>query len=251
MPTGNIAGWHEVFSDSFPGRSLNRSKWRLYQGRPGGDPAGWFEPSHVRVSHGMLVVSAYRDAKRGGRWATGGLSSSPGLVQTYGKYLVRFRMDQGIGVGHALVLWPASNTWPPEIDFSEDNGSARNSTLGTLHYGVTDHHMATKIAVDLTQWHTLGVEWLPSSLVYTLDGRAWHHLAAGAVSAVPMVLDIQTQNWPCTGTWGVCPDARTPPVVRMEVNWVVAYARASGGVRPPTRASSGGSSTSNPAAQGG
>ena len=174
----------------------------------------------------MLTISAYRDPSRGERWATGGLSSSPGLVQTYGKYLVRFRFDAGIGVGHALVVFPADNSWPPEIDFSEDNGSGRDSTLATLHYGATDHHLAAKLAIDLTRWHTLGVEWLPHSLSFTLDGRDWFHLARKEVPDVPMVLDMQTETWPCSGTWGRCPDASTPSVVRLDVDWVVAYAPA-------------------------
>ena len=226
MPTGAIPGWREVFSDDFPGRSLNRSKWRLYYGMPGGDPAGWYDPSHVSVSHGMLIISASRDQSRGGLWATGGVSSSPGLVQTYGKYLVRFRFDAGIGVGHAILLFPADNRWPPEIDFSEDNGSGRDSTLATLHYGAKDHHLAGKISVNLTQWHTIGVQWTPDSLVYTLDGRDWFHLVGNAVPAAPMVLDMQTETWPCTGTWGRCPDSSTPRVVRLEVDWAVAYAPA-------------------------
>lgn len=224
MPTGKIVGWREVFSDDFPGESLDRSKWRLYEGQPGGDPGGWFSASHVSLSNGMLVISASRDPTRGNQWSTGGLSSSPGLVQTYGKYLVRFRMDAGIGVGHALVLFPADNSWPPEIDFSEDNGSGRDSTLGTVHYGATDKHVTSDIAVDLTQWHTLGVQWLPGSVVFTLDGRAWAHVDGVAVPKVPMTLDIQTETWPCSGTWGVCPDASTPKAVNLDVDWVVAYA---------------------------
>ena len=227
MPVGDRPGWREVFFDNFDGSHLDRSKWRLYWGQPGGDPAGWYDPGHVSVSHGMLIISAYRDPARGDSWATGGVSSSPGLVQTYGKYLVRFRLDAGIGVGHALVLFPANNSWPPEIDFSEDNGSGRNSTLATLHYGAADHHLARKAAVNLTQWHTLGVEWLPGSAVFTLDGRDWFRVVGNAVPDIPMVMDIQTENWPCTGTWGRCPDASTPNVVRMEVDWVVAYAPAS------------------------
>jgi beta-glucanase (GH16 family) len=224
MPTGSIPGWRELFSDDFLGSSLNRSKWRLYYGTPGGDPAGWYDPSHVSVSNGMLVFSAYQDPADGGKWATGGVSSSPGLVQTYGKYLVRLRFDAGIGVGHAILLWPADNKWPPEIDFSEDNGSGRDSTLATLHDGAKDHHLASKISVNLTQWHTLGVQWTPDSLVYTLDGHDWFHVAGNAVPATPMVLDMQTETWPCSGTWGRCPDSSTPPVVRLEVDWVVAYA---------------------------
>jgi beta-glucanase (GH16 family) len=226
MPVGNVPGWREVFADDFSGGTLDRSKWRVYYGQPGGDPAGWFEPSHVNVSDGMLVISAYRDRAEGGKWVTGGVSSSPGLVQTYGKYLVRFRFDVGVGIGHAMVLTAANGSWPPEIDFSEDNGSGRENTLATLHYGSDDKLISHGTAVDLTEWHTLGVEWTPDTLLYTLDGRIWLTTRTSAVPSVPMVLDIQTQAWPCVGTWGRCPDASTPAVVRLYVDWVVAYAPA-------------------------
>jgi beta-glucanase (GH16 family) len=230
MPVGNIPGWRQVFTDDFNGRTLDLSKWRLYWGQPGGDPGGWFDPRHVTVSDGMLTISAYRDRRDGGRWATGGLSSSPALVQTYGKYLVRFRLDPGIGVGHAALLMPANNSWPPEVDFSEDNGSGRTGTLVTLHYGKHDTHWSAYLAnVNLTQWHTLGVEWTPGKLQYTIDGRIWNTMTGSAVPALPMVLDLQTQTWPCSGTWGRCPNASTPRVVRMYVDWVVAYAPTSDG----------------------
>ena len=224
MPVGNIPGWREVFHDDFSGNTLDRSKWRLYYGRPGGDPGGYFDPTHVKVSGGMLVISAYRDRADDDRWTSGGVSSSPGLVQTYGKYLVRFRFDAGVGIGHALVLEAASGSWPPEVDFSEDNGSGRASTLATLHYGSDNKLISRRNAVNLTQWHTLGVEWTPGTLRYTLDGRVWFTTSTSAVPSIPMVLDLQTQAWPCVGTWGVCPDASTPAMVRLYVDWVVAYA---------------------------
>ncbi len=228
MPVGNLPGWRQVFTDNFNGNRLNQSKWRLYWGRPGGDAAGWFDPRHVTVSHGLLVISAYRDRRDGGRWATGGLSSSPGLTQTYGKYLVRFRMDPGIGVGHAALLMPANNSWPPEVDFSEDNGSGRTGTLVTLHFGRNDTHWSTTLnGVNLTKWNTLGVQWTPGKLQFTINGRIWYTMAGSVVPNIPMVLDLQTQTWPCTGTWGRCPTARTPKKVNMYVDWVAAYAPAS------------------------
>jgi beta-glucanase (GH16 family) len=224
MPTGDIPGWRQVFAYDFEGHTLDATKWLVYSGQPGGDPAAWFDPRHVSVSNGMLTISGYRDRADAGRWATGGISTRPGLVQTYGKYLVRFRLDPGTGIGHALLLVPADGSWPPEIDFSEDNGSGRVSTLATLHYGLHNSKLFKGTAVNLTQWHTLGVEWTPRLLQFTLDGRVWFRITGSSVPAVPMALAIQSQTWPCVRTWGRCPDSTTPPVVKMYVDWVVAYA---------------------------
>jgi beta-glucanase (GH16 family) len=225
MPVGDLPGWHQVFADDFTGSTLNTGLWRLYWGEPGGDPGGWFDPGHVSVSGGKLVIGAYRDPADGGRWATGGVSSSPGLAQTYGKYLVRFRFDSGEGIAHAILLWPADNAWPPEIDFSEDNGAGRQTDYATLHYGAANTMIGDQTPVDLTRWHTLGVEWTPGKLVYTLDGRAWATVANAHVPSTPMALDIQTQAWACgTSTWEQCPNASTPAHVNLYVDWAVAYA---------------------------
>lgn len=227
MPTGDPPGWHRVFADDFNGSTLDPNLWRKYSGQPGGDPGGWWDPSHVSVSNGMLVLSGYRDPADGGKWTTGGVSSSPGLVQTYGKYLVRFRFDSGVGIAHAILLWPADDGWPPEVDFSEDNGSARQTNYATLHYGSNDTQIQRAVPVDLTSWHTLGVEWTPGQLVYTLDGQSWATVSSPAVPSSPMVLDIQTQAWACgTSTWEKCPNSTTPSHVNLYVDWVVAYARS-------------------------
>ncbi len=227
MPTGDLPGWHQVFAEDFDGTTLDRSKWRLYWGQPGGDPGGWFDPAHVSVTGGDLVISGYKDPADGTAWATGGVSSSPGLVQTYGKYLVRFRFDQGEGIAHAILLWPADNTWPPEIDFSEDNGSDRQMDHATLHYGANNTMVGNQVPVNLTNWHTLGVQWTPGQLIYTLDGRPWAVVRNTHVPSTPMVLDIQTQAWACgTSTWEQCPNASTPSHVNLYVDWAVAYARA-------------------------
>jgi beta-glucanase (GH16 family) len=230
MPTGNPPGWREVFSDDFTGTSLDW-RWTSYWGQPGGDPGGFFDPTHVAVSNGTLVISAYRDPADDvwdagpGTYVSGGISSSPSFAQTYGKYLVRFRMDAGQGVALAILLWPQSNTWPPEIDFAEDNGGDRSINYATLHYGSANTQLQRRVAVDLTHWHTLGVQWTKGRLVYTLDGRDWAKVTSVNVPSIPMVLDIQTQGWACgTSTWEQCPNVSTPPRVNLEVAWVVAYA---------------------------
>ncbi len=214
-----------MFSDDFTGSKLNLDKWFTYDGQPGGDPGGWFDSSHVSVSNGELVISGYQDPVDGGKWVTGGVSSQPGLIQAYGKYLVRFRFDAGVGIAHAILLWPADNSWPPEIDFSEDNGGDKQTTYAALHYGTSDTQVQRQTAVNLTLWHTLGVEWTPGRLVYTLDGSVWATVTSPDVPAVPMVLDIQTQAWAAgTSTWERGTDATTPAHVNLYVDWVVVYA---------------------------
>lgn len=232
MPVGNIPGWRQVFEDNFAGTSLD-FRWKSYWGVPAGDPGGFFDPRHVTVSGGELVISAYKDPRDDAwdagpnTWVTGGVSSSPSFAQTYGKYLVRFRFGAGVGIAHTILLWPQSNVWPPEVDFSEDNGADRRTDYATLHFGANNAHVQKDLKVDLTQWHTLGVEWTPGRLVYTLDGKDWATVTGAAVPSTPMTLDIQTQGWACgTSTWEECPNATTPSHVNLYVAWVVAYAPA-------------------------
>jgi beta-glucanase (GH16 family) len=219
------ANWKLVFSDSFR-HGLDRSKWGLYSGQPGGDPGGWWAPSHVVVRRGILNLETYRDSRFGGRWVSGGLSSARALKQTYGKYEVRFRVDDGKGVAAILLLWPVRDHWPPEIDFAEDGGmtSRRGSMSATLHYGAENHQIQRSVKADFTRWHTAGVEWTPGKLVYTLDGEPWGTVRSRHVPREPMELAIQAQAGTCGRRYAPCPDATTPTKVNMQIQWVRAYA---------------------------
>jgi hypothetical protein len=219
-----------VFADDFTGSSLD-SNWTAYNGEPGGDPGGWWDPSHVEVSDGMLILQTYEDpAHYGGPssdtpWVEGGVSGFAGLQQTYGEYLVRSRVTSTTGVTEVELLWPASDSWGPEIDFNESNGTA-GFTTATLHWGSgTDAQQESQtLQIDLTQWHTWGVIWSPGQVVYTVDGVVWATMTTPNAPSVPMVLDLQQQVWPCGGNWEACPSSSTPAEVDMDVDWVVAYA---------------------------
>jgi beta-glucanase (GH16 family) len=214
--------WERVFTDDFT-HGLSAKRWGRYSGRPGGDPGGWWDPSHVVVRRGILRLETYRD---GGRWVSGGLSSARGLKQTYGRYDVRFRMDAGRGVAGVLLLWPVRDHWPPEIDFAEAGGTTRkrDHMTATLHYGAANRQIQRSVRADFTRWHRMGVEWTPKRLVYRLDGRTWATVASPHVPAEPMELDLQTQAGTCGDRYAPCPDASTPARVTMYVDWVRAYA---------------------------
>jgi beta-glucanase (GH16 family) len=217
--------WRVVFGDDFS-QGLDQTKWGLYSGQPGGDPGGWWAPSHVVVKDGILRLQSYRDPRFRNRWVSGGLSSARALRQTYGRYEVRFRMEPGHGIAGILLLWPARGGWPPEIDFAEDSGthSTRSSMSATLHYGAANRQIARTVSADFTRWHTMAVEWTPAKLVYKLDDRIWGTLKSPRVPAVPMEFDMQTQAGTCGDPHAPCPDASTPAHVELQVDWVRAYA---------------------------
>jgi beta-glucanase (GH16 family) len=225
LPTGGLPGWQRVFADDFTKR-LSPGKWGAYSGQPGGDPGGWWAPSHVVVRHGILSLKTYRDRRFGARWVSGGVSSSPALKQRYGKYKVRFRIDRGKGVAAVLLLWPVADKWPPEIDFAEDGGksNARRQMSATLHYGMDNEQIQRSVHADFTHWHTMGVEWTPGKLAYTIDGKRWGAVRGSNVPDEPMEMDMQTQAGTCGDRYAPCPDSTTPAHVNMQVDWVVAYA---------------------------
>jgi beta-glucanase (GH16 family) len=217
--------WRRVFFDDFS-HGLRSSQWGTYSGQPGGDPGGWWSPSHAVVAHGVLNLETYRDPRYGGRWVSAGVSSAHALKQTYGKYEVRVRADRGKGVAFVTLLWPVGNVWPPEIDFAESGGetSVRDHVTATLHYRSDNSQIQRTLPVDLTQWHTVGVEWLPGKLIYTIDGRRWAVVRSGAVPDQPMELDLQAQAGTCGVSFAPCPDGQTPAHVNAQIQWVAAYA---------------------------
>jgi beta-glucanase (GH16 family) len=220
---GDLPNLHLALCDDFAGVSLDRSKWGAYEGQPGGDPGGWWDPSHVVVHNGVLELQNYRDPKFGNRWVSGGVSSARALKQTYGLYLVRFRVDKGNGIGAILLLWPSTDSWPPEIDFAEDGGGDRSATTATLHYGSDNHQIQRSVTADFSQWHTIGVAWSAGQLSYILDNKVWATVNSPDVPGIPMELDAQTQAGTCGDRWAPCPDSTTPAHVNMQIDWVAAY----------------------------
>ena len=215
-PPGSMPGWRLVYSQDFSGNALPPD-WGPYQGQPGGDPDGQWNPANVVVSGDELHLLA----SAGG---TGGVMFY-GNPQTYGMYLVRMKGDYepGLQISDVVLLWPNSSAWPPEIDLFEDSGGARSSYLATVHPGPSgDNSDQIHVPVnnDATQWHTYGVEWTPNSITFTLDGTP----VGAAISSsglpawpdIPMNLALQSEN--------LGPAQPSQSIETLTVAWVAEYA---------------------------
>jgi beta-glucanase (GH16 family) len=223
MPVGDLPGWRQTFTENFNGTQLSH-KWNVYSGQPGGDPGGWWEQNHVTVGKGLLNINGSKESTpHGSLYVTGGISNSPSFSQTYGRFEVRFRMDAGYGVAYALILWPTSNVWPPEIDIAEDDGRLREYTTSTMHYGANDSKIHRTVNGNFTKWHTATVDWTPGHIVYYLDGHIWGTIDSSHVPNVPMHIALQAQAWYCSSNWAPCPNSTTPKNVNLQIDWVAAY----------------------------
>jgi hypothetical protein len=217
-PAANaLAGYTQSYVTDFPGTSLPPG-WDAYSGNPGGDPGAQWGLNHVVVGDGMLSLNTFQDPAYGGEWVTGGLCQC-GQSQTYGAYFVRSRVT-GAGPTNVELLWPTEN-WPPEIDFNETGGGTTQTTatnIWALNSSGSKEQQQDDLTIDMTQWHTWGVIWTPTSITLTVDGRVWGSFTdPSEISNQPMTLDLQQQTW-CSSGWA-CPTAPES----MQINWVAEY----------------------------
>lgn len=211
----SLVGYRRSYVNDFTGTRLPQG-WDLFAGTPGGDPSGRFNVRHVVVAQGLLQLKVYRDPAYANNWVTGGLCQCA-RPMTYGAYFVRSRVT-GPGVNSVELLWPHNNTWPPEIDFSEDL-SHLNLITGAVHW--TNHEDFDIFHINMMDWHTWGVIWTPTYVLYVVDGHPWHEFSAVAdVPRIPMVLDFEQRT--------TCPSSLTCPTQpsAMLIDWIAEYQRS-------------------------
>lgn len=178
-----------VFSDDFGGISLDPAHWVAYDGYNRTSGETW-RAAQCLVADGVLRLRAD---------SSGICGVASRVDTTYGKVEVRARFSApgGQGLAPVFLFWPENDAeWPQagEIDWLECYDTARQSFGSWIHYagvsGRDDSDYAGDFRVDMTQWHTYGVEWTSGAVRVSVDGQVWHtytrHIPRG-----PMHLALQ------------------------------------------------------------
>jgi hypothetical protein len=207
MPTGDLPGWRMVYADDFLGSRLNTDNaWSLYDNGPvpSNPQTAYWSPDQVSVQNSMLTISGAQNyaVSPDGRIVTEGLGLWKLPPQTYGKWQMLVRIDACPQVKYAWLLWPYDGQWPGhgEIDFAEDEGGLRTSTVASVLYQKPDGSAGTlpqnRLAPSrpMSDWHVVGVEWTPQSVKYTLDGQVWGTVDSSEVPSNPMTFVVQTES---------------------------------------------------------
>lgn len=198
QPVGPSGNFRLAWSDEFNGSRLDTSKWRP-NWLGGSDSAvtppvnslelSCYDPGHVRVSGGLLHLTADTNTPSGCRTRNGSARYASGLVQTNGRYNFTYGyVEARINIPGTCsrgenwpAFWTNGQSWPRdgEIDIMEVLGGS-----ATWHYhwgggsaGGRGDHLSCE-----SGWHTFGVLWEPGRLTFYYDGRQVGSHTRGVVS---------------------------------------------------------------------
>lgn len=238
------AGWREVFRDDFDAATL-ADTWEAFDGRPSSDDHVHWLPSMARVDDGALVLSG---APAFGGWATGAVSGWR-MPRIYGLYEIRMRAVPHDVLSYHVLLWPADDQWPPEIDLAEGYRADRSRTDAFIHWREPDgsrRKRGYQIRVDATAYLTWAIEWLPGSVRLLADGAEFARMTGPTVPDAPMWFGMQVEaratregteapadNGVTRHTGPPSPDYAVPV---LEVDWVRISEPTGAGAPPPSTA---------------
>jgi chitodextrinase len=233
MPTGDIAGWHQIFADdfaqsvplgSFP--SQVSGKWGAYPYPWSGTPtwATYYPEKTTSVANGLMDIWMHSENIGG---SVKYLISAPypkigtsDNNQLYGRYAIRFKTDQFRQYHASWLLWPKSEQWPqdgeidfPEGDFDSNIGAFMHQQNGTSGGDQDAYNTSTPM---YGAWHTAVIEWLPTRCTFIIDGKVIGQ-STSRIPNTPMHWVIQNG-----GSFGVSnPDPNVQGHVY--IDWVAVY----------------------------
>ncbi len=222
-----VLTWHNEFNGPV-GRPAN---WIYLTGGGGWSHRSLMYYTAADVStdgHGHLVLTANKGGSSYSCWygpcryTSARMQTQGTFAQVYGKFEARIKIPLGRGI------WPAFWMEGPngEIDIIETNSRKVNVVHGAahapgLHYPVT----LTWNQPVSASYHIFGVTWTRKGVTWTIDGRAYGHLAAypGWTLNTPffLILDIAVG-----GGWPGSPDATTQFPAHLSVDWIRVYREA-------------------------
>lgn len=243
--------WNLVWSDEFDGTSLNRNVWNVEVNGYG----GWNEEHQyykdgddtIQVSDGTLKIIARKQTV----WGT----DAEGTYKSYDYTSARINTENKVALGNGRIeariklpiftgtfpaFWLMGNNgkqWPEcgEIDIMEAVNK-ENIAYGTAHWpkkvGTGSDDINSNGGgtygwnLDLTQWHTYGVERTDTAIKWYVDGTVYHtlDLTSDAANKAPLKLDAYILlNLAIGGSWpGHTIDNSAFPAT-MEVDYVRYY----------------------------
>jgi beta-glucanase (GH16 family) len=194
--------WTCTFDDDFSGTALDTAKWTPLKTTDFGFHSGAEcfvnSPNNISVGNGVLSLTARKEAgtidcstpsKPFTTQYTSGMVTTTGkFSQTYGRFAISasFPAATVAGLQSMLWMWPqnlATTNLAGEIDIAEEYSLYPDRAVPTLHYAydsatvdpTTNTNVVTNnycVVGDVHAFHEYALEWTPTTMTITYDGRA-------------------------------------------------------------------------------
>ncbi|MBR3943297.1 MAG: S-layer homology domain-containing protein [Clostridia bacterium] len=161
--------WVMTFNEEFDGDSVDWSVWKSANG-PEGHILSSRWPENAVVKDGAVHLEVRKEVRGGQSWTAGSISVRPEVFsQAYGYWEARYKFTESTGVNNSF--WMSGGG--VEIDVCE--GHYPNKANTNYHVWEGEHTANSKqekSEYDLSaDYHTYGLEWNETELLYYLDGR--------------------------------------------------------------------------------
>lgn len=214
-PNATPGGGEFTFADEFSGTTLGAA-WGHHYACCG---SVRMDPGLTFVADGVLHLRA---ANRSGQWYSDLVDTRDTFAQTYGIFEARIKTDIGAGLWPSFWLYAGQfGTDGDEIDVVELLGS---EGLAAAHQTVHKGTQANQVYAPwsaITQfgsaadWHVYRVEWRPSYIAFSIDGKeTWRETSLLLGKPLSILLNEGV------GGWAGAANASTPNPAEMLVDWV-------------------------------
>lgn len=138
----------------------------------------YYRQENASIENGQLVITAKKENYGGANYTSAKLKTQGKASWKYGKIEARIKLPSFMGSWPAFwmlsdkigtISWPYSG----EIDIME-HVNVEDKTHGTIHWADENNHKAEyggSTTIDVTQYHTYGVEWDETAIRWYVDGN--------------------------------------------------------------------------------
>jgi beta-glucanase (GH16 family) len=230
------SSWTLTFQDEFTGTSLDTTKWHPHDHFCGvrGTEMEAYVPENISVANGLCREKCEKRTVNYGYcglasivkdYASGMMVTMDKFDQQYGYFECRCRVPNGKGYWPAFWLMPY-NKWPPEIDILEILCNDAHKVYMTNHWSVNGQHLSNGGAYTgpdfSADFHTFGVEWDSSKIVWYVDSVERFRSTSG-IPAEPFFI---LANLALGGDWPGLPDQNTVFPGYFDIDWIRVYKKA-------------------------
>lgn len=212
--------WRMVWRDEFNRNGApDPQKWGYEKGFVRNKEVQFYTDErreNARVEGGRLIVEARKDDFQGHPVSSASLTTKGKASWTYGRIEARAKIPTGKGTWPAIWMLGDDREgvgWPKcgEIDILENVGHDPDKAVFTVHStkvggeGHAQYGSALAVPGLPSAYHVYSVEWSPSAIVWSMDGKTVHTYSKADPHDVAWVFDKPQYlilNLAIGGSWG-------------------------------------------------